>query len=284
MIGIYLFLCVLCVLCGGVLSLRAADFCASFLSWQLHHGSLWVSLQKIFLKGFLMSQRPYTRRKAKGLFAEIQQLVLHPVAFFEALPEQGDSRTWLMVAFLILVLIGYSAIQQAALLPEDFSQTTGNPVQQQVVTGLMAASRLIIAWLAQAILLLPIALFSKKSPRFALNLHIAIWSSLPFAILAIIQLAYLWAGGPIGGSGIAPALSSVLPYDMLTSNLGILLINFAEHFTLFGIWNLILLYLGGRYSLQGNGVLVFGLLLLWLIVLLLVPTMIDIASTPAPSF
>ena len=232
-----------------------------------------------------MSQRPYTRRKAKGLLAEIQQVILHPVAFFEALPEQGDSRSWLMVAFLILALIAYSAIQQAALLPADFSTTTSaNPVQQQVLTGLMAASRLIIAWIVQAVMLMPIALFSKKSPRFALNLHIAIWSSLPFAILALIQIAYLWAGGPIGGSGIAPAISSVLPYDMLSSNLGILIINFAEHFTLFGIWNLILLYLGGRYSLQGNGLIVAGLLLLWLILLFLVPTMIDISSSPAVTF
>jgi hypothetical protein len=231
-----------------------------------------------------MSQRAYSRRKAKGLVAEMQALILRPVSFFEVLPEQSESRSWLMAAFLILALVGYSAVQQLAALPPDFSTSTANPVQQQVVTGLMAASRLIIAWIGQALVLIPVALFSKKSPRFALNLHIAIWSSLPFAILSIIQIAYIWAGGPIGGSGLAPLLSTILPFEMQMSNMGIFLLNMAEHLTLFGVWNLALLYLGGRYSLEGSSPIVLLFLLLWLIILLLIPTTIEILSMPATVF
>jgi hypothetical protein len=225
-----------------------------------------------------MSQRVYNRRKTKGFFAQVQQVILHPVAFFEALPEQGESRTWLMAAFLILLLIGYSAVQQQAAVPEEFSMSTSNPVQQQVITGLMAAFGLIIAWLVQAALLIPVAILSKRNANFALNLHIAIWASLPFAILAMVQIAYLWAGGPIGGAGLAPAISSVMSYETMTSAWGIFVLNFAEQFTLFGLWNLALLYLGARYSIQGaKGSIGIALafLIVWVILLLLVPTMIE---------
>jgi hypothetical protein len=234
-----------------------------------------------------MSQRAYSRRKSKGFIAEIQQVILHPVAFFEALPEQTESRSWLMAAVLILVLLAYSAVQQKAAIPEDFTMTSANPVQQQVVTGLMAASGLIIAWLAQALLLLPLALLSKKAPKLSLNLHIAIWSSIPFALLALIQIAYLWAGGPIGGTGLAPLLMSMLPYEMLNSPLGFFLLNLAEHLTLFTLWNLALLYLGARHSIQGakgNQGLVLLFLLVWLLLLLLVPTVMDSLSAPPQGF
>jgi hypothetical protein len=225
-----------------------------------------------------MSQRVYNRRKAKGFFAQVQQVILHPVAFFEALPEQAESRTWLMAAFLILLLIGYSAVQQKAAVPEDFSMSTSNPVQQHVITGLMAAFGLMIAWLVQAALLLLVAILSQRKANFALNLHIAIWSSLPFALLAMIQIAYIWAGGPIGGAGLAPAISSVMPYETMTSVWGIFLLNVAEQFTLFGLWNLALLYLGARHSIQGakgNIGIVLAFLLIWLILLLIVPTIIE---------
>jgi hypothetical protein len=225
-----------------------------------------------------MSQRVYNRRKAKGFFAQVQQVILHPVAFFEALPEQAESRTWLMAAFLILLLIAYSAVQQKATVPEDFSMSTSNPVQQQVITGLMAAFGLMIAWLVQAALLLPVAILSQRKANFALNLHITIWASLPFALLAMIQIAYLWAGGPIGGAGLAPAISSVMPYETMTSAWGIFLLNMAEQFTLFGLWNLALLYLGARHSIQGakgNLGIVLAFLLIWLILLLIVPTIIE---------
>jgi hypothetical protein len=222
-----------------------------------------------------MSQRVYNRRKTKGFFAQVQQVILHPVAFFEALPEQAESRTWLMAAFLILLLIGYSAVQQQAAVPEDFGMSTSNPVQQQVITGLMAAFGLIIAWLVQAALLIPVAMLSKRKANFALNLHIAIWSSLPFSILAMVQIAYLWAGGPIGGAGLAPAIRSVMPYETMTSAWGIFVLNFAEQFTLFGLWNLALLYLGARHSIKGNLGIALAFLIIWVILLLLVPTMIE---------
>ena len=234
-----------------------------------------------------MSQRAYSRRKAKGFFAQVQQVILHPVAFFEALPEQAESRTWLMAAVLILLLLAYSAVQQKATLPEDFSMSSANPVQQQVITGLSSAFGLVIAWLAQAALLLPLAILSKKTPNFALNLHIAIWSSIPFALLALIQIAYVWAGGPIGGAGIAPVLSSILSYDTLTSVWGVFILNFAEQFTLFGLWNLALLYLGARHSIQGskgNLGIVLLILLIWVILLLAVTTTIDMMSVPQAAF
>jgi hypothetical protein len=225
-----------------------------------------------------MSQRVYNRRKAKGFFAQVQQVILHPVAFFEALPEQAESRTWLIAAFLILLMIAYSAVQQKAAVPEDFSMSTSNPVQQQVITGLMAAFGLMIAWLVQAALLLLVALLSQRKANFALNLHITIWSSLPFALLAMIQIAYLWAGGPIGGAGLAPAISSVMSYETMTSAWGIFLLNVAEQFTLFGLWNLALLYLGSRHSIQnakGSMGIVLAFLIIWVILLLLVPTIIE---------
>jgi hypothetical protein len=231
-----------------------------------------------------MSQRVYNRRKTKGFFAQVQQVILHPVAFFESLPEQAESRTWLMAAFLILLLIGYSAVQQAAAVPEDFSMSSSNPVQQQVITGLMAAFGLILAWLVQAALLIPVAILSKRKTNFALNLHIAIWSSLPFAILAMIQIAYLWAGGPIGGAGLAPAISSVMSYETLSSAWGIFLLNLAEQFTLFGLWNLALLYLGARHSIKGNLGIVLAFLLIWVFLLLMVTTVVDVTSVPSATF
>lgn len=228
-----------------------------------------------------MSQRASSRRKAKGFFAESQELLLRPIAFFERLPEQGDSRTWLFAACLILFLVGYSAVQQIAPTLDEFS---ANPVQQQVIAGLMAASRLLIAWLVQALLLLALSILSRKQARFALNLHIAIWSSLPYAILAIIQIAYLWAGGPIGGTGLAPLISEILPYEQSSSPLGIILLQAAQHLTLFSFWNLALICIGAMVSLRAKAFILVIVILVWILLVLLVPTFITILSQPQTGF
>lgn len=228
-----------------------------------------------------MTQRAASRRKSKGFFAESQELLLRPFAFFERLPEQGDSRTWLFAAALILVLVGYSAVQQSAPMLDEFA---GNPVQQQVIAGLMAASRLLLAWLVQALLLLALSILSRKNPRFSLNLHIAIWSSLPYAILSIIQIAYLWAGGPIGGTGLAPLMSEILPYDALTSPLGIILLQAAQHLTLFSLWNLALLCIAALVSLRAKPLFLFVIILVWILLLLLVPSFFAILSQPQTGF
>ncbi|HRE49507.1 MAG TPA: hypothetical protein PLD47_17410, partial [Aggregatilineales bacterium] len=65
-------------------------------------------------------------------------------------------------------------------------------------TALLAGTRLALMWGGMAILLSLVSLLQGRAPDMALNLHVAIWSSLPLGVMALLQIIYYGMGGAVG--------------------------------------------------------------------------------------
>ena len=60
------------------------------------------------------------------------------------------------------------------------------------------------------------------------------------------------------------------------------LLTFAAQFTLFWLWNLALLYLGGRHALNGRRVAALLVVVAWVLVLILVPSVLNQSNSETP--
>ncbi|MCU0481722.1 MAG: YIP1 family protein [Anaerolineae bacterium] len=60
-------------------------------------------------------QKPNASRRTvqRGLIAQMSTALFQPITFFETLPSMRQTRQWLWIGFIILALIGVSAVQQA---------------------------------------------------------------------------------------------------------------------------------------------------------------------------
>jgi len=235
-----------------------------------------------------MSQTGYRRRRqSQGLRAQMQQVILHPVAFFKGLSQETpETRTWLWAALLILVLVGYATVQSgdvstASGVPVSttaITPTNTNNVQADLVTGLTAAALLVVAWLAQATLMIPIRLINQKPPQFARQLKIAIWASVPLALIALLRLALFAIGlesGYQGISGIFVRYPDLWNWENLSPPMQIFILQIASHLTIFSLWNAILLYLGIKDGIACSRWSAWLFLAMWIIALLLIPTVFE---------
>jgi hypothetical protein len=119
-------------------------------------------------------------------------------------------------------------------------------------TALLAASSIVLIWLLQTVILTPVLLFNGRAPRLAQNLHIAIWASVPLALLAALQLVYYWAGGAVGEPGLTGVMLEWDGFAAQTPFMQAVLLSLASRFTLFWLWSLLLLYFGARFALWHN--------------------------------
>lgn len=144
--------------------------------------------------------------------------------------------------------------------------------------SLITASAFLLGWLAQALLLSLVSLFKGRAPHFGLNLQIAIWAALPLGLMAGLQLLYYSAGGPIGADGISGLVSELPGYESLTPFAQALVTALASQITIFWFWNLLLLYFGGRYALDGGWLSSFLVVVLWMVLIILVPVIVQYSS------
>lgn len=219
---------------------------------------------------------PYNRRTSGSLWSDLQNVLLHPVAFFRQLPAR-DGRAWLWAGCLILLVIGVSAVRQSTPQSADVA------FSDQLVTGLLAAGQLVIGWCGLTLTLSLISMLHGRAPALALNWRIAIWSSVPFGLLALAQIGYIALGESIAGSGIAPVVPDIPGYDDLQPVLKILLQSAASQITLFGLWQMALLAVAGHYCLRGRWWSVLLTLLMWAGLALWLPGVVQIMTNPPPA-
>lgn len=219
------------------------------------------------------------RRQPKSFFGRLQQVLLHPVAFFQQLPLVEESRHWLWVMILVLGLVGYSAVRQQS------GAVVSNPTEDtdSLVIALQAIAPLALTWFGLTLFLGLVTMLRGHPPEIGLNVRVAIWASLPFALMAVLQLARLFAGYQIESAGISGIFTSAQGWDTIGKTLQFVIINATKHLTLFGLWHIILLSLGARYSLRGKWWAVFLFLVIWLLVLILLPTLFDILTMDSAS-
>lgn len=247
------------------------------------------------------------QNRPRSLIGQILAALLQPGSFFRGL---ASSRQWLWVALLVLALTGVAAVRQASLIAAAANPDAGAPVtvdpsmgggfpgapagggidsgipQGGVVpdaapasgdvigtwtTALVAAGTIVLGWLIQMVLLCEVSLFRGRAPAFGQNLRVAVWSSLPLALMAGLQLAYYAAGGSVGQTGLIGYVGHVPNYADQSPFMQALIVSALSRMTIFWLWSALLLYFGARYALGGHWFASVLVVLMWLAVLIVAP-------------
>ena len=247
--------------------------------------------------------------RPRGLPKQISTALFRPALFFRTLPPMAATRQWLWVGLLILALIGFTAIRHAEISdsgasapvpgmgmdmgmsgPMDFGGPGGDfgppppgmgggsasnsmTTAQRWEIALVAAAGVVLIWAVQAVLLSEVSMLKGSAPRLGHNLQIAIWASLPLALMAAVQLVFMAAGGTPGEAGLSGLVRDWDLYQRSPSFVQSLLLSFTGNVTLFWLWSMMLIYFGGRYALRGRSWAVLLVIVSWAIVLTVAPVL-----------
>ena len=248
-------------------------------------------------------------RRPRSLWSNLTSALMQPVVFYRAFPV---SRQWVWVAAIILALNGFSAVNQPTpsdnasppvesppvfsesgegrgvptgiegsgggfVLPNDIGVPTeaapAPNVSRTVMTALLAAGGVVLAWFIQAVILSEVSLIKGVRPSLGRNLQIAVWASVPLGLMLLIQQIYFAAGGEAGHMGLSLLLERWGGFTMLPTFSRAVLMTLATNFTLFWLWSLVLLYFGGRYVLNGSPAAVLLIVVVWVIISVLLPAL-----------
>ncbi len=251
-----------------------------------------------------------------GILTQVTRLFFQPSAFFRAMP---GGHQWVLAALLVLVVTGYTATTQTqstssstssttaqtttfdlSLLESSASQTdTSATAAQQTQTdtttvssdttlmnALIAASGVLVMWFGQTIALSLVSMFRGYAPRVGKSFQIAVWASLPLALMLALRYVHYSTGGEGGSLGLSLLLENWSGYSVLTEYGQRIVTLFLTNLTLFWLWDVVLLYLGARYALGGRRFMVFVVVVLWIVASTLIPALVtepETQSAPRPT-
>lgn len=147
-------------------------------------------------------------------------------------------------------------------------------------TALIAASNIVVVWIIVILLLAVVTLLRGVPPRWGHNVQIAIWASVPLGLMAALQLIYFFAGGKSGEPGMAGLLPEWDAYADLTRSQQALALSFASRLTLFSLWSVALVYLGGRHTLRGPWLVVVIVTLALVALVVAIPVVAGTIEAP----
>jgi hypothetical protein len=167
----------------------------------------------------------------------------------------------------------------AAPVATSEQQNTGQDAKTMLMTGLLAASGLLAMWVGQSALLCLVSMFRSYAPNPGRSLQIAVWASLPLALMLVLRQIYFAMGGTGGSLGLSLLLTQWDGYASLGLAARRVLEVFMSNISLFTLWNLLLLYFGARYALSGNRLSVMLVTAMWIVSAALVPALAGSAIT-----
>lgn len=169
-------------------------------------------------------------------------------------------------------------------IPDPNTPSTGASatVTEDLTTALLAASSVILGWLILTIMLIVVPMLRGHAPRIGMNLQVAVWSSLPLAVMAVIQLIYYAAGGNRGAPGIEGVVTALPEFSTWEPTVQALAISLASRFTIFWLWSLMLVYFGIRFSLNGWRIAALVIVLIWAVIQVGAPVLTGAITAPAP--
>lgn len=219
-------------------------------------------------------------RRNIGFMGSISTVLLRPGVFFRNLTPSPNDRQWLWAGLLIVGLAGLAAVRREAVMAAsaaDFAfsgVSSPNTISTTLTTALIAASGLIVGWVIQSLLLVEVWLFRGMRPHVGLNLRVAIWASVPLGLMAAVQIAYYAVQGLPGEPGLVGLMLEWPGYISASPVLQAVLKAFAAHFTLFWLWQMLLLYLGALHTLRGKWWSSLLVVVAWIMVQILMPALI----------
>ncbi len=256
--------------------------------------------------------------RPRGLWGQLNLLVLQPGAFFSTLQPLHQERQWLWVAVLLLALVSFNAVRQNSaaasptqpeipvpldmggefpmdsgplpdmgFIPENAAPFPGESAGTEDVSSnwakaLVAGTTLLLHWLVLSGLLAEVSMFRGMRPQMGKNLQIAIWASVPLAFMIGVQLVYQGAGGSLGQPGLTGLLVESETYQQMPGFLQNIAWSLAANITLFWLWSLVLIYIGARHALRGQRWAVLLTLAAWVVVLTVVPVLTGAVAAPQP--
>ena len=146
-----------------------------------------------------------------------------------------------------------------------------------LMTGLLAVCGVLVMWAGQTTALSLVTMLRGYAPQVGKCLQIAVWASLPLALMLVLRYAHFASGGSGGSLGISLLLTSWSGYSTLPTIVQRILAVFTSNFTLFWLWNLLLIYLGARFALGGRRIAVALIVAIWIVAATIVPAL---ATTP----
>lgn len=172
-------------------------------------------------------------------------------------------------------------------LPSDPNAPTpsqGGQTADTWTVALVAASHIVLIWGIQAFMLMVVPMFKGNAPQFGDNLQVAIYASLPLAIMAVLQVIFITAGGQLGKTGLSGLLDELPLYTQTTDPfLRSVMLSIASHTTLFMLWSLMMVYWGGRIFLKGHRLVVILVVIAWTMVLVITPVVTEAIRADVPS-
>ena len=163
-------------------------------------------------------------------------------------------------------------------IPTDSGATSD--ISSTWVTALISATTILVGWFVLALILCEVPLFNGVRPSFSQNLQIAIWTTVPLGIMAGLQVIYFAAGGNVGAGGISGLLDYWKGYNDLSPIIRSILLSLTSRLTLFWIWTLVLIYIGGRNALNGKAWAVALVVVVWVLILVFVPVLTGSITAP----
>jgi hypothetical protein len=176
--------------------------------------------------------------------------------------------------------------------PTDFGgvPTTGTDtsasdagISRNLTIAVINSAGIILGWAILAVLLSEVTLFNGQLPSLGQNLQVAIWTSVPLALMAGLQLVFYAAGGTVGEPGISGLLKDWPAYETLPQFLKSVVLSLTTHLTLFWVWSLMLLYVGARQALNGKRWAVLIVVVIWAVVVVIVPVLSGAIAAPEPA-
>ncbi len=164
-------------------------------------------------------------------------------------------------------------------LPE--TPTTGGNITGTWTTALITSAGVILGWFLLTVLLSEITLFNGRAPRLGLNFQVAIWSTLPLAVMAALQLIFFAAGGQPGGAGLSGLLDRWEWYNTQSEFVRNVVFSLASNATIFWVWSLVLIYVGGRNTLRGKHWAIALVVIAWAAVVIFAPVLTGQMRAPA---
>jgi hypothetical protein len=146
-------------------------------------------------------------------------------------------------------------------------------------TALLAGSAIVLGWFILTVILSEVALFNGRAPSLGQNLQVAIWTSIPFALMAGLQIIYYSVGGKVGGAGVSGLLGQWEAYNTLPLFWQNVILSLTSRLTVFWLWSLILIYIAARNALRGKRWSSALVVVVWAVLLVVLPVVTGAVKT-----
>jgi hypothetical protein len=174
-----------------------------------------------------------------------------------------------------------ASVPDLGAVPSTDSSGSTSDISSTWVTALISATTILVGWFILAVILCEVPLFNGVRPSFNTNLQIAIWTTVPLGIMAGIQVIYMAGGGRITADGISGLLAHWKGYDELSPFIRSVLLSLTSRLTIFWLWSLVLIYIGGRNALNGRVWAVALVVVIWVLILVFVPVLTGAIAAPS---